>query len=177
MGEKAHKGGERVGKLRSLAMADFRTLRAKHGSHERNHDLVDVLYLVARFWASLELFRGGGQTVSVVRDTRGERLAAFADCLESRRVRIVRRSLQRAVAELALVPGDEGDAMAPMFRDGDNASVGPEVTAADACFVGVRDPRSGPTVIRWLGREDGCLAERFLLNRPDTQIVSAHHRS
>ena len=38
----------------------------------------------------------------------GKRLAAFADCLESRRVRIVRRSSQRAVAELALIPGDEG---------------------------------------------------------------------
>ena len=99
---------ELVGKLRSLAMADFRTLRARHGSHERNHDLVDVLYLMARLWATLELFRGGGQTVSVVRDTRGKRLAAFADCLESRRVRIVRRSSQRAVAELALVPGEGG---------------------------------------------------------------------
>ena len=99
---------ELVGKLRSLAMADFKTLRARHGSHERNHDQVDLLYLVAKLWASLELFRGGGQTVSVVRDTRGKRLAAFADCLESRRVRIVRRSSQRAVAELALVPGDGG---------------------------------------------------------------------
>ena len=99
---------ELVGKLRSLAMADFKTLRARHGSHERNHDLADVLYLVARLWASLELFRGGGQTVSVVRDKRGKRLAAFADCLESRRVRIVRRSSQRAVAEMALVPGDAG---------------------------------------------------------------------
>lgn len=99
---------ELVGKLRSLAMADFKTLRARHGSHDRNHDLVDVLYLVARLWASLELFRGGGQTVSVVRDKRGKRLAAFADCLESRRVRIVRRSSQRAVAELALVPAEAG---------------------------------------------------------------------
>ncbi|MDE0190503.1 MAG: hypothetical protein OXQ90_04035 [Gammaproteobacteria bacterium] len=99
---------ELVGKLRSLAMADFKTLRARQGSHERNHDLVDVLYLVSRLWANLELFRGGGQTVSVVRDTRGKRLAAFADCLESRRVRIVRRSSQRAVAELALVAGNEG---------------------------------------------------------------------
>ena len=100
---------ELVGKLRSLAVADFKTLRARQGSQERNHDVVDVLYLVARLWASLELFRGGGQTVSVVRDKRGKRLAAFADCLESRRVRIVRRSSQRAVAELALVPGDEGE--------------------------------------------------------------------
>ena len=98
---------ELVGKLRSLAMADFKTLRSRHGSHERNHDLIDLLYLVARLWASLELFRSGSQTVSVVRDKRGKQLATFADCLESRRVRIVRRSSQRAVAELALVPGNE----------------------------------------------------------------------
>ncbi len=97
---------ELVGKLRSLAMADFKTLHTLHISHERNHDLVDLLYLVAKLWASLELFRGGGQTVSVDRDTRGRRLAAFADCLESRRVRIVRRSSQRAVAELALIARD-----------------------------------------------------------------------
>ena len=44
----------------------------------------------------------------MVRDTRGKRLAAFSDCLESRRVRIVQRSSQRAVAELALIPGEGG---------------------------------------------------------------------
>ena len=100
---------ELVGKLRSLAMADFKTLRARHATHERNHDLVDILYLMARLWASLELFRGGSQTVSVVRDKRGKRLTAFANCLESRRIRIVRRSSQRAVAELALVRVDGGE--------------------------------------------------------------------
>ena len=64
-----------------------------------------TLYLVAKLWARLDLFRGGGQTVSVVRDKRGKRLAEFADCLESRRVRIVRRSSQRAIGELALSLG------------------------------------------------------------------------
>ena len=107
---------ELVGKLRSLALADFKTLRGHRFSHERQHDLLDVLYLVAKFWATLDLFRGGGQTVSVVRDKRGKRLVEFADCLESRRVRIVRRSSQRAIGELALVPGD-GDADVIRFVD------------------------------------------------------------
>ena len=97
---------EVVGKLRSLAADDFRTLRQRHSSNARHHDCVDVLYLFAKLWASLEVFRGGGQTVSVVRDKRGKRLTKFVDCMESRRVRIVRRSSQRTVAELALVPGD-----------------------------------------------------------------------
>ena len=97
---------EVVGKLRSLAADDFRTLRQRHSSNARHHDCVDVLYLFAKLWASLEVFRGGGQTVSVVRDKRGKRLTKFVDCMESRRVRIVRRSSQRAAAELALVPGD-----------------------------------------------------------------------
>ena len=97
---------EFVGKLRSLAMADFKTLRGGPLSHDRHHDLLDVLYLVAKLWASLELFRAGSQTVSVVRDKRGRRLTAFVDCLESRRLRIVRRSSQRAIGELALVAAD-----------------------------------------------------------------------
>ena len=34
---------ELVGKLRSLAMADFKTLRGRRFSHERHHDLLDVV--------------------------------------------------------------------------------------------------------------------------------------
>ena len=73
----------------------------------------------------------------------------------------------------------EGDAMAPMFRDGDNASVDPDVTAADACFVGVRDPRSGPTVIRWLGREAAQAAYldnlEALIDEAARETESARH--
>lgn len=93
---------ELVGKLRSLAMDDFRSLRNLHTLQQRNRDLIDVMYLVAKFWASLELFRISGQTVSPVRDRRGKQLVAFVDCLEWGQIRIVQRSSQRAVAELAL---------------------------------------------------------------------------
>ena len=99
---------EVVGKLRSLATEDFQTLRGARSSQARHHDLVDILYLLARLWASLEVFRNGAQTVSVVRDRRGKRLTSFMDCMESRGVRILRRSSQRAVAELLLVPRDGG---------------------------------------------------------------------
>lgn len=99
---------ELVGKLRSLAVADFRLLRNLHASQTRNRDLIDFLYLVAKFWANLELFRSSGQTVSPVRDNRGKQLTAFVDCLEWRQIRIVKRSSQRAVAELALTQTDSG---------------------------------------------------------------------
>ncbi|MDE0007027.1 MAG: hypothetical protein OXS50_01985 [Gammaproteobacteria bacterium] len=99
---------ELVGKLRSLAVEDFKALRKPHSSSARYHDLVDLLYLFAKLWASLEVFRAGGQAVSVVRDKRGKRLTQFVDCMESRAVRIVRRSSQRAIAELALVQRTQG---------------------------------------------------------------------
>ena len=97
---------ELVGKLRSLAVRDFKTLRRTHSSSERYHDFVDVLYLFAKLWANLEIFRDSGHTISVVRDKRGKTLMQFIDCMESRRMRIVRRSSQRAVAELALIQED-----------------------------------------------------------------------
>ena len=56
----------------------------------------------------------------------------------------------------------EGGAMAPAFRDGDYVWVDPDEAAADGCFVGVRDPRAGTTVIRWLDREEGRLVLRTL---------------
>ena len=56
----------------------------------------------------------------------------------------------------------EGDAMAPAFRDGDYAWVDPDEPVVDGGFVGVRDPRTGRTVIRQLGREGGRLVLRTL---------------
>ena len=97
---------ELVGKLRSLAISDFETLRRAPSSNEQYHDLVDVLFLFSKFWASLEIFRDGGHTISVVRDDRGKKLMQFISCMESRRMRIVRRSSQRAIAELVLLQQD-----------------------------------------------------------------------
>ena len=49
----------------------------------------------------------------------------------------------------------EGHWMAPRFRDGDYAWVDPDERIADGCFVGVRDPATGQTVVRRYVLEDG----------------------
>ena len=52
------------------------------------------------------MFRQEGLSISVVADARGRRFQSFMDCIESRRVRIVDRISQRAVAELMLAGGN-----------------------------------------------------------------------
>ena len=98
---------EVVGKLMSLGSEDFRTLRNRDRfttSGAGYRDYIGLIYLFARLWASIEVFRHGGLSVAVAKDARGERFGHFMDCLESRKVRIVDRLSQRAVAELVL-PG------------------------------------------------------------------------
>jgi hypothetical protein len=98
-------GDELVGKLRSLAEEDFKPFRDVGFDLSRidNHDFSGLLFLLARFWAQIEIIRQEGLSVSIAKDVRGRRLQNFFDCLESRRVRIVDRISQRAVGELMLI--------------------------------------------------------------------------
>lgn len=92
---------ELSGKLRSLAVEDFRPLyHAKAQSPQR--DTLSTLYLLAKFWAYVEIFREAGLTIDFVKDSRGLKLQNFVDCLESRPVRLLDRISQRAVGELML---------------------------------------------------------------------------
>ncbi len=99
---------ELVGKLRSLAEADFKPVHRVEPSEKclGNHEFASLLYLFGRFWARVELIRHNGLSVSMGKDKRGAQLQHFLDCLESRRVRIVDRILQRAVGEV-IVRGDD----------------------------------------------------------------------
>ncbi|MCY3792831.1 MAG: hypothetical protein OXG51_00475 [Gammaproteobacteria bacterium] len=99
---------ELVGKLRSLADSDFKSLRNVDPKADRieNHDFSSLLFLLAKLWANIEMFRREGLSISVVGDARGRRFQSFMDCIESRRVRIVDRISQRAVAELMLNSDD-----------------------------------------------------------------------
>jgi len=95
-------GDELVGKLRSLAENDFKELRDLNPETEKlqSTEFGGLLFLFARFWARVEIFRRQGLSVAIGEDDRGKRLQNFLDCLESRRVRIVDRIAQRAVGEV-----------------------------------------------------------------------------
>jgi hypothetical protein len=90
------------GKMRSLAEGDFKSLRNASTEQEKlnNYELAGLLFLFGKFWAQIEIIRQKGMSVAMSKDKRGARLQTFFDCLESRRVRILDRSLQRAVGEL-----------------------------------------------------------------------------
>lgn len=95
---------ELVGKLRSLAENDFKSI-SRVEPDERcllHPDLGSLIYLFGRFYAQVELIRQDGMSIAMSKDQRGRQLQSFFDCLESRRVRIVDRILQRAAGEVFL---------------------------------------------------------------------------
>jgi hypothetical protein len=94
------------GKLRSLAESDFlEVYDAKYNLLSEHHEFASLLFLFGRFWAQIEIIHQQGMSVAMGRDKRGAHLQRFFDCLESRRVRIVDRILQRAVGEVFIKDG------------------------------------------------------------------------
>jgi hypothetical protein len=84
---------ELVGKLRSLAEKDFKTIYDvdPNSTTLSNHDFGSLMFLFGRFWAQIEVIRQQPMSVAMAKDPRGLQLQHFFDCLESRRVRIIDR--------------------------------------------------------------------------------------
>jgi len=97
---------ELQGKLRSLAEKDFREFRTvPENDLERAHlvNLCSTLYLFAQCWARLEILRRESFHAELARNRHGKVLLRFLRCLESRRVRLVDRSWQRAIGESIII--------------------------------------------------------------------------
>lgn len=100
---------ELVGKLHSLGREDFKSFSELDDKAPYFHsDFGGTTYLIARFWAQIEILRQQALYVSISADERGRWLQAFLDCLESRGVRLLDRISQRAVGETLL--GESGTA-------------------------------------------------------------------
>jgi hypothetical protein len=100
---------ELVGKLHSLATSDFKAICRRDLSLRplTNNDFGSLLYLFSRFWARIEIVRQEGLSVAISKDSRGAKLQSFFACLESRKIRIVDRISQRAIAELLVKPAPD----------------------------------------------------------------------
>lgn len=98
---------ELVGKARALGERDFKPLQNLDTPEPdlTNHNFSSLVYLVAQFWVQIELMRQEGMSVAMGRSSQGARLQKFFDCMESRRVRLIDRILQRAVGEVLLKDG------------------------------------------------------------------------
>lgn len=101
---------ELVGKLHSLGREDFHSLRDLNELSDpvSSSDLGGLLYLFGRFWCRVEILKLQGLSVAISADKRGKKLQSFLNCLESRRVRLVDRTIQRAIAETLMCPPSVG---------------------------------------------------------------------
>jgi hypothetical protein len=95
---------ELVGKLHSLGREDFRSMHntSPDAAPTDNNDLGGLIFLFARFWAQIEIFKREGLSIAISQDERGRQLESFFDCLESTRVRLIDRTEQRAIGETIL---------------------------------------------------------------------------
>lgn len=101
---------ELVGEMRSLAISDFRDFRAVG-----DQQLVEVralrqsaaIFYVVQFWSRLQLLKQETGYTALAAGPEGPRLHRFIQHLESRAVRIVDRTWQRAAGEAILI-GDSG---------------------------------------------------------------------
>jgi len=84
------------GKTLSLAQRDFSTPK---GTIEK--ELIGLTYLYAAFWSRLVILDRESLGVSLSNDKRGKKLVAFRACLESQRIRLVDKTHQIAIGEIA----------------------------------------------------------------------------
>src|SRR5207247_4590429 len=59
-------------------------------------------FLFALLWARIEILNRQALSIALSESSQGKLLQSFLDCLESKRIRIVDRILQRAIGELLI---------------------------------------------------------------------------
>ncbi len=103
---------ELVGKIRSLAVSDFRELSALRSEKERlETEVLGVVFLFSQLWARFAILRRESLYVALADDSRGRQLQEFIRTLEATRVRIVSRELQRAIGDFLIVEREKPRAM------------------------------------------------------------------
>lgn len=100
---------ELYGKIESLAKEDFATFVNLKNSNSANpiHNQKYVLYLFAQFWAQLEYLRLQSQYIDLSKIKQGNQLLRFIETIESRRHRILDRSMQRIIGECLITNKDQ----------------------------------------------------------------------
>lgn len=83
------------GKTISLAQRDFCSSSTIDG------ELIGLTYLYAAFWSRIAILDRESLGVSLNEDKRGRKLVAFRSCLESQRIRLVDKTHQIAIGEIA----------------------------------------------------------------------------
>ncbi|QNH18558.1 hypothetical protein HEP74_03730 [Xanthomonas sp. SS] len=91
------------GKTISLAERDFIPLSGRDdaATHSLDPDLIGLTYLYANFWSRIEILERESLGISLSVDKRGRKLSKFIACLGSKQIRLVNRTHQKAIGEIA----------------------------------------------------------------------------
>lgn len=100
---------ELYGKLESLAKEDFSTFIDPENSNSIDIDQNRkyVYYLFSQFWAQLEYLRLESQYTAISKIEKGNQLLRFIETFESRKFRILDRSMQRIIGECLITQKDQ----------------------------------------------------------------------
>jgi chaperonin cofactor prefoldin len=100
---------ELYGKLESLAKEDFSSFINTQNSNSKNpeHNQKYVLFLFSQFWAQLEYLRLESQYTSLSKNRAGNQLIRFIETIESRKYRVLDRSIQRIIGECLITEKDQ----------------------------------------------------------------------
>jgi chaperonin cofactor prefoldin len=100
---------ELYGKIESLTKEDFATFINIKNSNSRDplHNQKYVLYLFAQFWAQVEYLRLQSQYIDLSKDKKGNELLRFIETIESRKHRLLDRSVQRIIGECLITNKDQ----------------------------------------------------------------------
>ena len=91
------------GKLHSLIKNNFQSINGiPFKDRNQNNDYISLFYLLAKFWANIEILRVEGLAVAISEDKRGQQLQSFLECLHLKEMRLVDRITQRAVGEILI---------------------------------------------------------------------------
>lgn len=102
---------ELVGKTISLSQRDFVSLIQKpygRGGEALGGEYVGLVYLYAQFWSRIEILRHESVGISISKDKRGEKLSKFIACIESHDLRLVDKTHQKAIGQVATSRGESG---------------------------------------------------------------------
>lgn len=94
-----------VGKLFSLQRSDFKSLSLSKSPSNINDEveLTSLFYYFANFWARIQILRQESIYVNLNGTKEGKQLQKFIRTLESRRVRLLDKALQRAIGDSIVI--------------------------------------------------------------------------
>lgn len=147
---------ELYGKIESLSKEDFATFVNLKNSNSSNpsHNQKYVLYLFAQFWAQLEYLRLQSQYIDLSKIEKGHQLLRFVETIESRKHRILDRSMQRIIGE-CLISSREQKFRIMTLKDfletleNENSTLSKWIGELEKKLFSVNDKQQRQTILRF----------------------------